>query len=133
MSIYLVKNLCTPPMCCYRWRTKHDVMVQIHDHYVNSYTTYGQPKKNRSRRRRHSAQHHKNQLLNDEEEETVKDKSPILKSTSSTKQVYKEKGSSSSLPSQEVQPGLPFQPSDAPNSCREVNLVVIHIFLFSIT
>jgi hypothetical protein len=54
-------------------------------YYFNSYTTYGWPKKNRSRRRRCSAQHCKNQLLNDDEEEPMKDKSPISKSTSSTK------------------------------------------------
>jgi hypothetical protein len=83
-------------------------------YYFNSYTTYGQPKKNISRRRCYSAQHRKNQLLNDEEEEPVKDKSPTSKSTSSTKLVWNEKGSSSSSPSQEVQLGSPFRPSDAP-------------------
>jgi hypothetical protein len=81
--------------------------------YFNSYTTYEQPKKNKSRRCR-LAQHRKNQLLNNEEEEPVKDKSPTSKSTSSTKHVWKEKGSSSSSSSQEVQPGSHFRPSDAP-------------------
>jgi hypothetical protein len=61
--------------------------------YFNSYTTYRQPKKNKSRRRRHSAQHHKNQLpkneeeKNDEEEEHVKDKSPTSTLSLPTKHV----------------------------------------------
>jgi hypothetical protein len=83
-------------------------------YYFNSYTTYEQPKKNRSRRRCRLAQHRKNQLLNNKEEEPVKDKSPTSRSTLSTKHVWKEKGSSSSSPSQEVQPGSHFRPSDAP-------------------
>jgi hypothetical protein len=57
------------------------------------------------RRRHHLAQCCKTQLpkneeeKNDEEEEHVKDKSPTSKSTSPTKQVWKEKGSLSSSPS----------------------------------
>jgi hypothetical protein len=83
--------------------------------YFNSYTTYGQPKKNRSRRRRRLAQHRKNQLSkneeekNEEEEEHVKDKSPTSELRPPTKQVWKEKGSSSSSPSKEVQPCVTIQ------------------------
>jgi hypothetical protein len=40
---------------------------------VVSYTTYGQPKKNRSRNRRRAFKRHKNQLLKDEEEKENKE------------------------------------------------------------
>jgi hypothetical protein len=45
--------------------------------YFNSYTTYGQPKKNKSRRRHHAFQRHKNQLLKDEEEKKNKEEEKI--------------------------------------------------------
>jgi hypothetical protein len=80
--------------------------------YFNSYTTYGQPKKNRSRRRHCVFQRHKNQLLKDEEEkknkeeekieetgEPEKDESPTSTLSLPTKQVWKEKGSPFSSPS----------------------------------
>jgi hypothetical protein len=69
-------------------------------YYFNIYTTYGLPKKNISRRRRRSTQHCKNQLLKIEETgEPEKDESPTSTLSLPTKQVWKEKGSSSSSPS----------------------------------
>jgi hypothetical protein len=89
--------------------------------YFNSYTTYGQPKKNKFRRRRRAFQRRKNQLLENKEEkieetgEPEKDESPTSTLSLPTKQVWKKKKrSSSSSPLQEVQPGSPFQASDVP-------------------
>ena len=72
------------------------------DCYFNSYTTYEQPKKTRSKRRR-ASQRRKNQLpKNEEDEEPVKDEPTLPKSNPQTKQVWKEKVTLSKSPSQEV-------------------------------
>ena len=89
--------------------------------YFNSYTTYEQPKKSRSRRRRRSSQNQKNQSPKNEWEEDkepegdVKDEPAPPKSSPQTKQVWKEKVTSS-LESQEAQSSeSPSQgPDDAP-------------------
>ena len=76
--------------------------------YFNSYTTYEQPKKNRSWRRHRSSRCQGNQPLwneweEDEQlEEFVKKEPTPPKSSPSAKQVWKEKVTS--LESQEVQP-----------------------------
>ena len=76
--------------------------------YFNSYTTYEQLMKSRSRRRHRSSQRQRNQLpKNDwkEDKEPMKDEPTLSKSSLQTKQVWKEKVTSSSKsPSQEVQP-----------------------------
>ena len=77
--------------------------------YFNSYTTYEQPKKSRSRRRRRSSWNQKNQSPkkswedDEEPEEVVKDEPTLPKSSPQTKQVWKEKVTSSlETPSQDV-------------------------------
>ena len=91
--------------------------------YFNSYTTYEQPKNNRSRRRRRSSQHQrslppKNRWEKDEEpKEVVKDEPTLPKSSLRTKQVWKGKVTTSSeSPSLEVQPSRSPSPgpTDAP-------------------
>ena len=90
--------------------------------YFNSYTTYEQPKKTSSRRRCRSFQCQKNQppkneWEEDEElEEVVKDEPTLPKSSPQTKQVWKEKVTTSRSPSQEVQPSRSPSPRpiDAP-------------------
>jgi len=75
--------------------------------YFNSYITYEQPKKTCFKRRRRSSQHQRNQSPKneDEDEEVVENESTTLKSNSQTKQVWKEKVTSSpKSPSQEMQP-----------------------------
>ena len=75
---------------------------------LNSYTTYEQPKKTCSKRGRQASQHWRNQLPKnewEEDEEPMKDEPTPPKSSPQTKQVWKEKVTSSSeSPSQEVQP-----------------------------
>ena len=84
--------------------------------YFNSYTTYEQPKKNRSTRRRRSSWHQKNQLPKDEREEPkqlMKDKPTPSKSSLQTMQVYKENVTTSESLSWKVQPlGSPSPRSD---------------------
>ena len=88
--------------------------------YFNSYTTYEQSKKNHSRRRRWPSRHQKNQPLwnewedDEQPEEPVKQEPTPPKSSPQSKQVWKEKVTSSE--SQEVQPsGSPLlRPDDAP-------------------
>jgi len=76
--------------------------------YFNSYTTYEQPKKNRSRRRHRSSRRQGNQPLwneweeDEQPEEFVKKEPTPPKSSPPAKQVWKEKVTSSE--SQEVQP-----------------------------
>ena len=76
--------------------------------YFNSYTTYEQPKKSRSRRRRRSSQHQRNQPRwnewEDEEPEVpMKDEPTLPKISPQSKQVWKEKVTSSlESPSQDV-------------------------------
>jgi hypothetical protein len=90
--------------------------------YFNSYTTYEQTKKTHSRRKRRSSQRRKNQppknrWKEDEElEEPVKDEPTPPKSCPQTKQVWKEKVTSSEPPSHEVQPSRSPspRPADAP-------------------
>ena len=91
--------------------------------YFNSYTTYEQPKKNRSRRRHRSSQRWKNQppknewKEDEEPKEVVKDEPTPPKLSPQTKQIWKEKVTSpSKTPSQDVQPfGFPsLRPDDAP-------------------
>ena len=91
--------------------------------YFNSYTTYEQSKKTRSRRRRRSSQHQrslppKNRWEKDEEpKEVVKDGPTPPKSSLWTKQVWKGKVTTSSeSPSLEVQPSRSpsLGPTDAP-------------------
>ena len=89
--------------------------------HFNSYTTYEQPKKSRSRRRYRSSQNQKNQSPKksweeDEEPEEVGKDEPVLpKSSPQTKQVWKEKVTSPPE-SQEVQPlrSPSLGPTDAP-------------------
>ena len=72
----------------------------------NSYTTYEQAKKIRSKRRRRSTQRRRNQLpKNEDEGEIVNDDLTSLKSSPQPKQVLKGKVTSSlESPTQEVQP-----------------------------
>ena len=92
-------------------------------YYFNSYTTYEQPKKSRSRRRHRSSRNHKNQSPkksqeeDEEPKEVVKDEPTLPKSSLETKQVCKEKVTSpSETPSHDVQPsGSPsLRLDDAP-------------------
>jgi hypothetical protein len=92
--------------------------------YFNSYTTYEQPKKNHSRRRYRSSQHQENQPRwneweeNEEPEGPVKDEPTPPRSNPPTKQVWKEKVTSSSeSPSQEEQ--LSRSPSPRPDDALE--------------
>ena len=90
-------------------------------YYFNSYTTYEQPRKSRYRRRRRSSRNQKNQSPKNEWEEdkepkgVVKDEPAPPKSSSQTKQVWKEKVTLSPK-SQEAQssespsPGLDVAP-----------------------
>jgi hypothetical protein len=75
-------------------------------YYFNSYITYEQPKKSRSRRRRRSYRRQENQPLwneREEFEEPVKDEPTPPRSNPQTKPVWKEKVTSSSeSPSQGV-------------------------------
>ena len=57
-------------------------------YYFNSYTTYEQAKKIRSKRRHRSSQHRRNQLSKNEGE-VVKDESTSPKASPQTKQVWK--------------------------------------------
>ena len=87
--------------------------------YFNSYTTYEQPKKSCSRRRHRSSQRQKNQSPKNEwekDEEVVKDEPTPPKASPQTKQVWKEKVTSSESPSLEVQPSRSpsLGPTDAP-------------------
>ena len=90
--------------------------------YFNSYTTYERLEKSRSRRRHRSSQHQKNQSPknrweeDEEHEEVVKHEPTPPKSSSQTKQVWKEKVTSSESPSLEAQPSryLSPGPTDAP-------------------
>ena len=80
----------------------------------NSYTTYEQLKKTRSKRRRQASRHRKNQQpKNEEDDEHVKDEPTPPKSSPQTKQIWKKKVASSlESPSQEVQPSR--SPSPGP-------------------
>ena len=82
--------------------------------YFNSYTTYEQPKKTHSKRRHRSSQRRRNQSpKNEEDDEVVENEPTTLKSNSQTKQVWKEKVTSSpKSPSQEMQ--LSRSPSVGP-------------------
>ena len=77
-------------------------------YYFNSYTTYEQPKKSCSRRRRRMSRRQKNQPLwneweDEEPEEPVKDEHTLPKTSPQSRQVWKEKVTSSSeSPSQDV-------------------------------
>ena len=74
--------------------------------YFNSYTTYEQPKKTRSKRRHRSTQHRRNQSPkneNEEDEKPMKDELTLPKTSPQTKQVWKEKVAPSlESPSQEM-------------------------------
>jgi hypothetical protein len=88
--------------------------------YFNSYTTYEQPKKNRSRRRHRSSYRQENQpRLNEwkdeEPKEPMKEEPTPPKTSPQTKQVWKEKVTSS--PSQEVQSSE--SPSPRPDDAPE--------------
>ena len=91
-------------------------------YYFNSYITYEQPKKSRSRRRRRSSRNQKNQSPKNEweevkdPEEVVEDEPAPSMSSPLTKQVWKEKVAPSKSLSQDVQPSGPPSsgPDDAP-------------------
>ena len=90
-------------------------------YYFNSYTTYEQPKKSHSRRRHRSSQNQKNQSPKNEWEEdkepegVVKDEPAPPKSSSQTKQVWKEKVTSSPELQEAQSSGSPSSgPDDAP-------------------
>ena len=86
--------------------------------YFNSYTTYEQPKKHSSRRRRRSSRCQGNQPLwneweeGEEPEAPVKDEPTLAKSNPQSKQVWKEKVTSSSVVQPSESPLL--RPDDAP-------------------
>jgi len=91
-------------------------------YYFNSYTTYEQPKKTHPRRRHLTSRHQKNQPLwneweDEEPEEPIKDEPTPPKTSPLSRQVWKEKVTSSSeSPSQDVQPSRspPLRLDDAP-------------------
>jgi hypothetical protein len=79
--------------------------------YFNSYITYEQSKKTRSKRRHRSSQYQRNQLLKNEKGEVEKDEQTTPKSSPQPKQVWKKKVTSSSeSSSQEVQPSRSLFP-----------------------